>query len=365
MATLPIVTYPKKILKQKAEEVLNITSQIKSLIPQMIETMYENEGIGLAAPQVGISKRIIIVETSDNPRAAVKQEKSKPFRGKPLAFLNPTILKKSGKPVTEEEGCLSLPGIFVQVKRSAKIALTCQTPEGKEVKIEAGGLIARIFQHEIDHLQGKLILDHLSPLLAHLKEQGILQSPQIIRAFSAINREDFVPPDMKGWAHLDEVLPLPSGQTISQPYVVAFMLEKLEPKEGQKILDIGSGSGWTTALLASLVGQKGKVIGIEVLPELKEFGERNVSKYNFVKQGVAEFICKNGNEGHAREAPYDGILVSASLPSKELPSAWKEQLKIGGKIVVPIQHSIWVFAKEDENHFARKEYPGFAFVPFI
>jgi len=205
----------------------------------------------------------------------------------------------------------------------------------------------------------------MKELLEHLKEQGVLQSPQIIKAFSAINREDFVVRDMKDWAQLDEVLPLPSGQTISQPYVVAFMLEKLAPKEGQRFLDIGSGSGWTTALLAFLVGPKGKVIGIEVLPELKAFGEKNVSKYNFVKRGIAECICKNGSEGHAREAPYDGILVSASLPTKELPPAWKEQLKIGGRIVVPIQHSIWVFTKQDETHFTSEEYPGFAFVPFV
>jgi len=167
MATLSIVTYPKKILKQKAEEVSDITSQIKKLIPQMIETMYASEGIGLAAPQIGISKRIIIVETSDNPRAVVREGKDKPFKkaqGKPLGFLNPVITKKSGKPVIEEEGCLSLPGIFVRVKRSEKITLECQTTEGKVVKIEAGGLIARIFQHEIDHLNGKLIIDHLSPL---------------------------------------------------------------------------------------------------------------------------------------------------------------------------------------------------------
>ena len=205
----------------------------------------------------------------------------------------------------------------------------------------------------------------MEELVEYLKEQGVLQSSQIIQAFSAIDREDFVPRDMKGWAQLDEVLPLPSGQTISQPYVVAFMLEKLGPMEGQKILDIGSGSGWTCALLAHSVSKQGKITAIEIIPELKEFGEKNVSKYNFVKRGVAEFICKNGNEGHASGAPYDGILVSASLPTKELPPAWKEQLKIGGRIVVPIQHSIWVFTKEDEHRFAQEEYPGFAFVPFV
>ena len=156
MPTLSIVTYPKKILKQKAEEVLRMSPEIKKLVPQMIETMYAAEGIGLAAPQIGISKRIIIVETSDNPRATAKDGK-----GKPLAFLNPIIKKKSGKSVTEEEGCLSLPGVFVRVKRSEKVRLECQTPEGNTVKIEAGGLIARIFQHEIDHLNGKLIIDYL------------------------------------------------------------------------------------------------------------------------------------------------------------------------------------------------------------
>lgn len=205
----------------------------------------------------------------------------------------------------------------------------------------------------------------MEKLIEHLKAQGVLQSPRIIRAFSTINREDFVPPDMKEWAHEDEVLPLPSGQTISQPYVVAFMLEKLEPKEGQTILDIGSGSGWTTALLASIVGQEGKVIGIEVLPELAAFGKTNVTKYNFIEKGIADILCMNGKDGYQKEAPYDGILVSASLAGNEIPKAWKEQLKIGGKIVVPIQSSIWVFTKKDEHHFAQEEYPGFAFVPFV
>lgn len=205
----------------------------------------------------------------------------------------------------------------------------------------------------------------MKELIEHLKREGVLRSPQIIHAFSAINREDFVSPDMKGWAQIDEALPIGAGQTISQPYVVAFMLEKLEPKEGQTILDIGSGSGWTTALLASIVGQRGKVIGIEVLPELAAFGKTNVAKYNFIEKGIADILRMNGKNGYQKAAPYDGILVSASLANNEIPKAWKEQLKIGGKIVVPIQNSIWVYTKENENHFTREEYPGFAFVPFV
>lgn len=205
----------------------------------------------------------------------------------------------------------------------------------------------------------------MSELIAHLKEQGVLQTPRIMKAFSAMNREDFVSPDMKGWAQIDEALPIASGQTISQPYVVAFMLEKLQPKAGQKILDIGSGSGWTTALLAHIVGPHGRVISIEILPELKKFGERNVTKYNFIEKGIVKFACQNGALGYENEAPYDGILVSASLYQKELPIAWKQQLKIRGTIVVPIQNSIWVFTKENETHFNKEEYPGFVFVPFV
>lgn len=169
MATLSIVTYPQKILKRRAEQVAP-SLELQKLIPHMIKAMYKNEGIGLAAPQIGISKRIIIVETSDNPRATVKAGNGKPrtsastVRGRPLAFLNPIITRKSGKLLSEEEGCLSLPGIFVPVRRAANVEIHCQTPAGKEVKIEAGGLTARIFQHEIDHLEGQLIIDRISPL---------------------------------------------------------------------------------------------------------------------------------------------------------------------------------------------------------
>ena len=184
-------------------------------------------------------------------------------------------------------------------------------------------------------------------------------------AFAQIKREDFVPGELKELANVDQALPIGSGQTISQPYVVAFMLEKLQPKPGDKILDIGAGSGWTTALLSHIVGPTGKVIGIEVLPELAEFGKTNVTKYNFIGKGIATILCRNGDEGYNAQAPYDGILVSASLPQKELPKAWKEQLKVNGRIVVPIQNSLWAFTKQNESNFQEKEYPGFVFVPFI
>ena len=200
-------------------------------------------------------------------------------------------------------------------------------------------------------------------LIDNLIKDGWLKSPKIIDAFKEIKRVDFLPEDLKDSAELNAALPIGYGQTISQPLVVAFMIEQLNPKEGDKVLDIGSGSGWTTALLSHIVGLKGKVIAIELVSELKEFGEKNVSKYNFIDKGIAEFICADGSKGYNKEAPFDRILASAS--AQRLPRAWKEELKVGGRIVTPIGSSIWVFIKKSKDDFEELEYPGFAFVPLI
>jgi protein-L-isoaspartate(D-aspartate) O-methyltransferase len=218
-------------------------------------------------------------------------------------------------------------------------------------------------------------------LIDSLIEDGWLKTPRIIEAFKKIRRVDFLPEDIKNLAELNEALPIGFGQTISQPLVVAFMIEQLNPQPGEKILDIGSGSGWTSALLAEIVGAQGRVIAIEVIPELKDFGEKNVSKYNFVEKGIVKFICADGSKGYQKEAPYDKILASAS--AKKLPPAWKEQLKIGGRIVTPIGSSIWLFIKklgkevaetppylpsrpaERAAVFEEIEYPGFVFVPLV
>lgn len=200
-------------------------------------------------------------------------------------------------------------------------------------------------------------------LIESLIKEGWLKSPKIIDAFKKIKRIDFLPEDLRDSAELNTALPIGFGQTISQPLVVAFMIEQLNSKKGDKVLDIGSGSGWTTALLSHIVGLKGKVIAIELVSELKEFGEKNVSKYNFIDKGVAEFICADGSKGYDKEAPFDRILASAS--ARRLPMAWKEELKVGGRIVTPISSSIWVFIKRSKDNFEELEYPGFAFVPLI
>lgn len=198
-------------------------------------------------------------------------------------------------------------------------------------------------------------------LVDSLIKKGYLKTPEIIDAFKSIKRADFLPKNIAHLSELDEALPIGENQTISQPLTVAFMLELLSPEKGNKILDIGSGSGWTTALLSHIVGERGKVFALEVIPELSEFGKNNVSKYNFVKKGIASFFISDGKEGYRKEAPYDRILCSAS--SGEIPLALKEQMKIGGKMVIPAGSSIFFLEKEEINKFREEEYPGFAFVP--
>jgi protein-L-isoaspartate(D-aspartate) O-methyltransferase len=189
-------------------------------------------------------------------------------------------------------------------------------------------------------------------LIQMLIVQGDLNNPAIIEAFKTVKRADFMVEGTKERAAINSPVPIMWGQTISQPATVAFMLELLEPALNERILDIGSGSGWTTALLSKIVGEKGKVTAIEFFPALKEFGEKNTKKYPFAA-GVAEFICGDGFKGCQENAPYDKILVSAE--ACELPIELKKQLKIGGKIVIPIGPSICLFVKKSETELEVKE----------
>ena len=102
---------------------------------------------------------------------------------------------------------------------------------------------------------------------------------------------------------------------------------------------------------------------MERIPELADFGKRNVAKYSFIKKGIAKFVCGNGAEGLKEQAPFDKIIAAAS--AEKIPDEWKKQLKIGGRIVAPVQSSIWLLIKEKDKSFIKREYPGFVFVPLI
>ena len=200
-------------------------------------------------------------------------------------------------------------------------------------------------------------------LVNELINKGYLKTDLIIDAFSEIGRIEFVRHEFEKEAEVDIPLPIGHGQTISQPLTVAFMFELLDPQRDQKILDVGSGSGWTTALLSYIVGKKGKVIALERIPELFEWGKGNIEKYKFASEGVAELYNIDGSLGFSKEAPYDRIIASAMV--KEVPKNFKEQLKIGGKMVLPVNNDIWYLEKRGEDNFYKEEYPGFSFVPLI
>ena len=188
---------------------------------------------------------------------------------------------------------------------------------------------------------------------------NMLKSPQIIDAFREIDRKYFVPDSFSDYIYIDAPLPIGENQTISQPSTVAFMLEHLEPQEGDKVLDIGSGSGWTTALLCHIVGEKGSVTGLERVGALVEQGEENLAKCNFNHCCIKRAGEKLGLPGEQ----FDRILVSAS--AYEIPEELFLQLKIGGILVIPVENSIYKFTKVSEEEIKTEEFYGFVFVPLI
>ncbi len=200
-------------------------------------------------------------------------------------------------------------------------------------------------------------------LIDVLIKENWVKTPSVKAAFLKIKREDFLPENVKNLAEVNEALPIGFGQTISQPAVVAFMFEQLQPKKGDKILDVGSGSGWTSGLLAEIVGETGKIVSLELVPELKEFGEQNLLKYGFVEKGIVKTFLADGSKGLQEESPYDKILASAT--SAQIPNEWKDQLKVGGRIVAPVGNSIKTILKKSETEFEEIDHPGFVFVPLI
>jgi len=153
MALLEIKKYPDNVLKQKTQELSNIDGNTQKLIDDMLETMHSVRGLGLAANQVGISQRLCVIDLS------IKEDNKIPV----IILINPVIVESEGA-IDAEEGCLSLPGYMSSIKRAEKVFVKGLNREGKPFELEASGLLARALQHEIDHLEGMLMFDRMSPI---------------------------------------------------------------------------------------------------------------------------------------------------------------------------------------------------------
>ncbi len=200
----------------------------------------------------------------------------------------------------------------------------------------------------------------MNELIEHMKNYGVLKTPIIQKAFEKIDRKYFVDDFLREKQYEDRPLPIGEGQTISQPSTVAFMLELLEPKKGDKILDIGSGSGWTTALLCFIVGEEGSVLGLERVDRLVEMGKKNLAKFGFKTNCKIEKAKPTlGIKGEK----FDKILVSAA--ADEIPYELFDQLKENGILVIPIKDSIYRFTKDSKGEIKGEKYYGFRFVPLI
>ena len=154
MARLPIIEFPDPRLRTVARPVKEVDTRIRQLIDDMFETMYAAPGIGLAATQVDVHERLLVLDVSED-------------KANPLVFINPEILESEGSQVYQE-GCLSVPGIYADVKRAEKIRVRALDREGQAFELEADGLLAVCIQHEMDHLAGKVFVDYLSPLKREL-----------------------------------------------------------------------------------------------------------------------------------------------------------------------------------------------------
>lgn len=198
-------------------------------------------------------------------------------------------------------------------------------------------------------------------LIKRMKEKtNVLENPRIEAAFEEVDRKDFLKPGYKVEAYEDYAIPIGGDQTNSQPTTVAYMLELLAPKEGDVVLDVGSGSGWTTGLLAHIVGRHGRVIGMEVQEELAEFGRKNLSAYDFPQ---AEIRHGNPLKENLDEGPFSRILVSAATNS--IPETLTSQLSVGGIMVIPIDESLVQVTKKANNELVTQEFDGFKFVPLV
>ena len=202
----------------------------------------------------------------------------------------------------------------------------------------------------------------LDELISHLKDSGFLNDDKVESAFRNIPRHEFVPASELDRAYYNEPLAIMKNQTISQPGVVSRMTEWLDIKDGQKILEIGTGSAWQTAILSYLVGT-GTIYSVERHPELVNFARENLEKLGINNVHV---ILDDGSLGYPKELPYDRIIITAACP--EIPLPLLEQLGENGFIIAPVgdsTQSLVLLKKTSQGIIEIKNQPNYVFVPLI
>ena len=189
-----------------------------------------------------------------------------------------------------------------------------------------------------------------------------IRDPKILEAFRAVPREEFLGPDYRELAYGDHPLPIEAGQTISQPYIVALMIQAAEVKPGDRVLEVGAGSGYAAAVMSRIAGQ---VIAIERQPDLVKVAQERMARLGYDNVRIVE---ADGTRGWEPESPYDAILAAAS--GSHVPPPWVKQLADGGRIVMPVGDPGWVqklvkVTKGPAGHLITENLGGVRFVPLI
>ena len=195
-----------------------------------------------------------------------------------------------------------------------------------------------------------------------LEAEGIRSLP-ILDAIERVPRELFVPPESRGQAYVNAPLPIGEGQTVSQPYTVAVMLELAGVAPGKKVLEVGSGSGYAAAVIAEALGDQRMVVGLEVRASLAAGAREHLTAAGY---GEVRIIVGDGRLGYEEEAPYDAIIVSAE--AREVPEALRGQLAEGGNLVIPVREGFAAVMKRvrmEEGEYTESDHGAFSFVPLV
>ncbi len=201
-------------------------------------------------------------------------------------------------------------------------------------------------------------------MVKNLKRSGYVKSKEVERAMMNVHRHVFVPKSVLRSAYYDSPLPIGEGQTISAPHMVAMMLERLDLKEGQNVLEVGGGSGYHAALVAYIVGDEGQVISVERIGTLAERARKALRECGLEKRVV--MVVGDGSIGWEKKAPYDRIFITCASP--QIPPPLVNQLKDGGKLLIPLGSlhlQTLVLAEKRGGRIKKKSYGGCMFVPLI